>query len=154
MARTFFLLLIICLSGGLTNVLLLLGWTWRTFLHYKGMYYSFHEAFLAETLIINYAQSESVSKLIFWIYSFGMMMYHTNFLEEDLRTHESPLGTQAVKNIMVVFCLQRKYIFLAKNISSTETTNIPYNNWVIYWVYVIPIGNVCTCRLNKFVVWL
>ena len=22
-----------------------------------------------------------------------MIMYHTNFLEEDLRTHESPLGT-------------------------------------------------------------
>ena len=97
---------------------------------------------MAETLIINYAQSESVSKLIFWIYSFGMMMYHTNFLEEDLRTHESPLGTQAVKNIMVVFCQQRKYFFWAKNISSTETTNIPYNNWVIYWVYVISNGNV------------
>ena len=53
------------------------------------MYYSFHEGFLAKTLITDNSQTKSVSKPIFWIYSFGMMMYYSNFLEEDLGTQES-----------------------------------------------------------------
>ena len=67
--------------------------SWRTFFCLQWMYYSFHKGFLAQTLITDNSKTESVSKLIFLIYSFCLMMYHSNFLEEDLRTHESPLGT-------------------------------------------------------------
>ena len=38
-------------TGGLKNVLLLLGRAWRTFLCLQGMYYSFFEGLLAQTLI-------------------------------------------------------------------------------------------------------
>ena len=53
------------------------------------MYYSFLGGLLAQTLITGNSKTESVSKLKFWIYSFGMIVYHSNFLKEDLRTDES-----------------------------------------------------------------
>ena len=55
----------------------------------QGMYYLFLEGLLAQNLITGNSKTESVSKLKYWIYSFGMMVYHSKFLEEDLRTHES-----------------------------------------------------------------
>ena len=42
------------------------------------MYYSFLEGLLAETLITDNSKTESVSKLKFGIYSFGMMVYPMN----------------------------------------------------------------------------
>ena len=56
---------------------------------------------MPKTSIIFYGKTETVSKLKFWIYYVGVMVPHSNFFEDDLRTHESPhgplLGAQALK---------------------------------------------------------
>ena len=42
--------------------------------------------------IFFYDRTESAMNLNIWLYHIDIIMFHCNFLQVDLRTHESPLG--------------------------------------------------------------
>ena len=72
--------------GSSKYVLLLLGRAWHVFWRLLATWQSFYKNCLAEISIIYYDWTETVSMDKF--VSIGMIMYRSNFLEDDLRTHE------------------------------------------------------------------